>query len=49
MYKIHRFNPEPGLLDDLERRLDAAEKQYEEAGIEARLAELHTEKDSTGK
>lgn len=36
--------PEPGLLDDLERRLDAAEKQYEEAGIEARLAELHVEK-----
>lgn len=36
--------PEPGLLDDLERRLDAAEKQYEEAGIEARIAELHLEK-----
>jgi len=36
--------PEPGLLDDLERRLDAAEKQYEEAGIEARLTELYAER-----
>jgi len=36
--------PEPGLLDDLERRLDAAEKQYEEAGIEARLARLYEER-----
>merc|ERR1711874_149139 len=36
--------PEPGLLDDLERRLDAAEKQYEEAGIEARLTRLYHER-----
>merc|ERR1712130_303626 len=36
--------PEPGLLDDLEKRLDAAEKQYEEAGIEARLARLYEER-----
>ena len=38
------FIKEPGLLDDLERRLDAAEKKYEEAGIEARLKELYAEK-----
>ena len=40
----HIYNTEPGLLDDLERRLDAAEKQYEEAGIEARLTELYAER-----
>ena len=36
--------PEPGILDDLERRLDAAEKRYQEAGIEARLAALYEER-----
>lgn len=36
--------PEPGILDDLERRLDAAERKYENAGIEARLASLHEER-----
>merc|ERR1711997_1311204 len=36
--------PEPGILEDLERRLDAAEKKYEDAGIEARLASLHEER-----
>ena len=36
--------PEPGILEDLERRLDAAEKKYENAGIEARLASLHEER-----
>ena len=36
--------PEPGILEDLEKRLDAAEKKYEDAGIEARLASLHEER-----
>ena len=36
--------PEPGLLEDLERKLDAAEKQYQEAGIELRLTELYEER-----
>ena len=36
--------PEPGLLDDLERKLDAAEKQYQEAGIELRLSHLYEER-----
>ena len=36
--------PEPGLLDDLERKLDAAEKQYQEAGIELRVRELYEER-----
>jgi len=36
--------PEPGILDDLERRLDEAERKYQEAGIEARLFELYSER-----
>merc|ERR1719410_1171285 len=36
--------PEPGILEDLERRLDAAEKKYQEAGIEARLESLYEER-----
>ena len=37
--------PEPGLLEDLERKLDAAEKQYQEAGIELRLSQLYEERE----
>ena len=36
--------PEPGILDDLERRLDEAERKYQEAGIEARLVELFSQR-----
>lgn len=36
--------PEPGLLDDLERRLEVAEKKYEAAGLEARIQQLHEAK-----
>merc|ERR1712192_124551 len=36
--------PEPGLLDDLERRLEVAEKKYQAAGFEARIQQLHEAK-----
>jgi len=36
--------PEPGLLDDLERRLEVAEKKYEAAGLEARIQQLQEAK-----
>ena len=36
--------PEPGLLDDLERRLEVAEKKYEAAGLEARVQQLQEAK-----
>ena len=36
--------PEPGILDDLERRLDDAERKYQEAGIEVRLEQLFAER-----
>merc|ERR1719458_158881 len=36
--------PEPGLLDDLERRLEVAEKKYEAAGLEVRIQQLHEAK-----
>ena len=36
--------PEPGLMDQLERRLEAAEKLYTEAGLEARVHRLHQAK-----
>ena len=36
--------PEPGLLDDLERRLEVAEKKYQAAGLEVRIQQLHEAK-----
>merc|ERR1712228_397598 len=36
--------PDPSFLDDLERRLDLAERKYQEADLEARLKQLEEAK-----